>query len=198
MGWFPYEIKEEQKRERNKCSKKRKRQRQSGESQYQKMLCPWITSLSLTVKVITREMSSAFQTVQASSSKLFTCSESDSHGSQMAITEMVSVLNCTSNSNGGKTILCHLDHGPRLLFSDLMGSWYTSKISLISVEENMSGLHLNISACLRFPSGAAAALILPREEFWLWSMWFWSLLKKYEKGKGEWRPVQTTNCRHMH
>lgn len=113
-----------------------KRQRWSGEKQYQK-----ITSLSLTAK---REMRTAFHTFQASSSKLFTWSESDRegdrHGSQMAITKMVSAPNCTWNSNGKKAILCRWDPCPHLLFSHLMASWYTSKTSL---EENTKS-HLNI------------------------------------------------------
>lgn len=106
--------------------------------------CPGPQWSSPTAEVEREEISSAFQTTQVSSGKLFIWRESESHGFQMTITEMASVVKCTSNSNGKKPILCHLDHHPHL-FSHLMGYWYTSKnISLVHVKENMSRLYLNV------------------------------------------------------
>lgn len=58
-------------------------------------------SLSLMVKIIAREMRTAFPTVQASSSKLLTWSESESESE----CEMAPALKYTSNSHGRKAIL---------------------------------------------------------------------------------------------
>lgn len=100
-----------------------------------------------------------------------------------------SALNCTSDSNESEAILCHLDHCPHLLFSfnDLL-----QKISLLSVKGNMR-TQVPFTHITR---EAAGVLILPGEEFWLGSMWFWSLQRNMkERGVGEWtRPIRQVDA----
>lgn len=143
--------------------------------------------------VIAWETSAAFQIALASSSKLLTWSESesDSHGSCMAVTEMVSVLNCTSNSNGGNAIPCHLDRSPhRLLFSDLMASWYTSKNFISFCERE---LFERFTTCLHFQGQvnltSGRVLVLIHVDL--------TSVEGKKKKKCEWRLIQTTKCRHV-